>query len=498
MKKIPYILIFALTLCGCEDFLDARPEATTDVQGTDYTKSENIFLPVSAAYASLRSNNMHGFSYIGMFEIVGDDADKGSTASDNPPMADVDNFAVTPTNTLLNDFWVGCYDAVSAANFAVGEMPKFEEALLNAENKQYARECRAEARVIRAYAYFMLARAFGRVYLADRVYSSDELSSLPQASVKQVYELIERDLDSAISVLPESYGKEWAGRLSRYSALALKAKVHLHQPDADFPHRWDSVATCAGKVIASRRYSLMSSYRDVFRSQGENGSESLLEIQSSTLGRTTGEATYLEYAFYQGPRGNKPTNMQGWGFCVPSQKLRDFLALRGDTQRAEVLLMPAGTTYEGSPILAIEGNPPYYNGKVFSPPSENKWSYNGYGFDYNVRVLRYADVLLMYAEALARGATPYAGAGTADEALHQVRSRVGLADVATTTENILDERRAELALEQDRYFDLIRQGEAAATAAFAGTGFSYAKHRVFPIPSNQRQLNSNLEQNPLY
>jgi hypothetical protein len=498
MKKISYILIITLTLCSCEDFLDTRPEATTDVLGTDYAKSENIFLPVSAAYASLRSNNVHGFAYIGLFEIAGDDADKGSTSSDNPPMAEVDNFTITPTNGLLNDFWAGCYDAVSVANFALGEMPKFEEALLNAENRQYARECRAEARVIRAYAYFMLVRTFGRVCLVDRALTSGELGALPQASVKEVYEFIERDLDTAISLLPESYGKEWAGRISRYTALALKAKVHLHQPDADFPQRWDSVAACAGKVIASGRYSLLSSYRDVFRSQGENGSESLLEIQSSTLGRTTGESTYLEYAFYQGPRGNKPTNMQGWGFCVPSQKLRDFLAQRGDTQRAEVLLMEAGTTYEGSPILAVAGNPPYYNGKVFTPPSENKWSYNGYGFDYNVRVLRYADVLLMYAEALARGATPYAGAGTADDALHKVRSRVGLADVPATTENILDERRAELALEQDRYFDLIRQGETAASAALAGTAFSYAKHRVFPIPGNQRQLNPNLEQNPLY
>ncbi|GHT10457.1 membrane protein [Bacteroidia bacterium] len=479
-----------LLFSSCEDFLDTRPEATTDAAGMDYAKAENIFLPVSAAYAMMRNNNAHGFAYIGLFEIAGDDADKGSGAGDNPPMQEIDNFSYSSVNDLINNIWLGCYDMVSVANHAIHEMPKFEAALLSAENRQYARECQGEAKVLRAYAYFNLVRLFGRVYIADTIYQADELANLPQRSAQEIYDFIEKDLQEAIAVLPQDYGKEWAGRINRYTALALKAKVHLYQSE------WDSVAACAGKVIASGRYDLMSNYRDVFRSKGENSEESLFEIQSSTLGRSVGEATYLEYAFYQGPRGNSPTNMQGWGFCVPSQPLIDFLNTRGDTKRAEVILMKAGETYEGSPIKLVDGNPLYYNGKVFSPPSENTWTYNGYGFGYNVRVLRYADVLLMYAEALVRGGIDPQSAATAAEALNAVRDRVDLSPLAATLDNILDERRAELALEEDRFFDLVRSGRAPTV--LGSKGFTAGKNEVYPIPSKQLQLNTKMTQNAGY
>jgi hypothetical protein len=470
--------------------LDIRPEGTTEVEETDYSKSEDMFLPVSAAYASMRSA-AHAFPYIGVFEISSDDADKGSEASDGASMKAIDEFTHTAATDILNEIWNGYYNIVSAANFAISQMPLYEAAQQADENKLYARQCRAEAKVMRAYAYFNLTRMFGRVYIADTIYTSEQLAALPQATTEQLYAFIEKDLEEAIPVLPTSYTKEWAGRITQYTALGIKAKVHLYQAE------YDSVAACAGKIIASGRYNLLPDFKTVFRSDGENSSESLFEIQSSTDGKTSGSAPYIEYAYYQGPRGNSPGNMQGWGFCVPSQKLIDFFESRGDAKRAEVTFLRRGTkTAEGDSIKTSCTNP-VYNGKVYTPSSENKWSYNGYGFDYNVRILRYADVLLMYAEALARGAAQPAGVvKTAEEALHDVRYRVGLPDVAATVEHILDERRAELALEEDRFFDLVRTGKAATE--LASKGFRTGKNEVFPIPSAQLQLNLNLTQNNGY
>jgi hypothetical protein len=491
MRKIILITASLLVALSCDEFLDIRPEGATEVQETDYTKSENMFLPVSAAYASLRSYAAHSFPYIGVFEISSDDADKGSEASDGAAMKAIDEFKHTPTTETFDEIWKGYYDIVSAANYAISQMPLYEAAQSSDDNKTAARQYLAEAKVIRAYAYFNLTRMFGRVPIVDTVYTSEQLAALKQASTAELYTFIENDLAEATPALPEGYTKAWAGRISKYTALGIKAKVHLYQAE------YDSVAVCAGKVIASGKYSLLPDFKTVFRADGENSSESLFEIQSSTDGKTSGDAPYITYAYIQGPRGNSPGNMQGWGFCVPSEKLIDFFSARGDTKRAAVTLLYRGTkTADGDSIKRACTNP-VYNGKVYTPSAENKWNYNGYGFDYNVRILRYADVLLMYAEALARGAAQPSGVSkTKEEALNEVRSRVNLQPVDATVDNILDERRAELALEEDRFFDLVRTNRAAT--ALADKGFQTGKHEVFPIPSKQLQLNLNLIQNNGY
>jgi len=368
----------------------------------------------------------------------------------------------------------------------------FEAALPNSGDKLYTRQCQAEVKTIRAYAYFNLTRLFGRVPLIDTILTSQQLSSIPQSSTEDLYKFIEKDLREAIPVLPESYTREWAGRITKYTAMALKAKVHLYRQE------WDSVASLTGRIIASGRYGLLPVFRDEYSIDGENSRESLFEIQSSTLGKTTGDQTYLEYAYVQGPRGNTPAGLQGWGFCTPSQNLIDFFNERGEVIRPATTLLYRGTkTPEGDSIKTSCTNP-VYNGKVYTPLIYNKWNFNGYGFDYNVRILRYADVLLMYAEARARGANfPDAAGMTADEAVNMVRDRAGLPPLqGATLEQILDERRAELALEEDRFFDLVRTGQAATV--LGSKGFTAGKNEVFPIPAAQLQLNTNLTQNQGY
>jgi starch-binding outer membrane protein, SusD/RagB family len=491
-RRFIILLLFALSIVACEEFLDIRPEASVPSIGLDYSKSENIFLPVSAAYARLRNYGAHVFPYIGAFEIASDNADKGSTPEDNPPMKEIDDLTYTANNGLLNDLWTGYYDIVSGANHAVHQMPLFVNALPNAADKTAALQAQGEAKTIRAYAYFNLTRLFGRVPVIDTTLTSEQLASVPQSSKEELYAFIERDLREAIAVLPASYTREWDGRITRYTAMGLKAKVHM------YAEQWDSVASLAGKIIASGQFMLLQSFREVFSIEGENSSESLFEIQSSTLGKTAGEQTFVEYAYVQGPRGNFPSGMQGWGFKVPSQNLIAFFTGRGETIRPATTLLYRGTmTPEGDSVKVTVANP-VYNGKVYTPLVYNRWNFNGYGFDHNIRILRYPDILLMYAEALVRGAVPYAGAAiTADEAVNIVRRRAGLADIAgVTLQDIWDERRAELAMEEDRFFDLVRTGQAPV--ALAGKGFTTGKHEVYPIPAAQLQLNPTLQQNPGY
>ena len=494
MKKLrlTIVILSAVLLWNCSDFLDIRQEATVPATGMDYTKAENIFLPVSNAYAKMRTGTTHAFAYIGAFEITSDNADKGSSPEDSPMMTQLDNFTYEPSNSLLNELWQGYFDVVSAANNALYQMPLFEEAMQNDENKLYTRQCAAEAKVIRAYSYFNLTRLFGRVPVVDRLMTAEELASLHQAETSELYHFIKTDLNEAILVLPSSYSKDWAGRITKYTAMAIKAKVHL------YANEWDSVASLTDRIMASGNYALLSSFREIFSIDGKNCKESLFEIQSSTLGKTTGESAYLEYAFVQGPRGNAPSNMQGWGFCTPSDDLIQFFENRGETVRAATTFLFRGTlTPEGDSIKKSCTNP-VYNGKVYTPSRYNNWSFNGYGFDQNVRILRYSDVLLMFAEAKMMRATIGNTSGyTALKAVNEVRDRVRLPLLADVTlQDVWDERRAELAMEEDRFFDLIRTGQAVNV--LATKGFKEGTHHVFPIPAMQRQLNSNLIQNHGY
>ena len=491
MKTIIQIILIFLLVTSCSEFLGIRPEGTTPAEGIDYSKSENIFKPVSAAYASMRSGNVHAFPYICAFEITSDNADKGSTPEDNPTAQALDKFTYDASNSLINDLWVGYYDVVSAANNAIAQMPLFRKAIQNAQTRVVIDQCEAEARVIRAYAYFNLVRLFGNVPLVDTVMTADQLASLRQASRDDVYNFISSDLDYAISALPVAYPSSYSGRITAYTARAIKAKVMMYTED------WTEVAKLTDEIITSGRFGLLTDFREVFSIDGENSKESLFEIQSSTLGGITGTAPFMEYAYVQGPRGNSPSNMQGWGFCTPSEDLIAFYQSRDEVVRPATTLLYRGTiTPEGDEIKSTCTNP-VYNGKCYTPSVYNNWSNNGYGYDHNVRILRYSEILLMYAEALLNGVPVGESGLTADQAINLVRHRAQLQPLSEVDlQDVWDERRAELALEEDRFFDLIRTGQAAEI--LSSHGFAAGKNELFPIPANQRQLNPNLVQNPGY
>ena len=500
MKKNIILAVLSVFLfTGCNGFLDIRPEGTVPSTGMDYTKSENIFLPISAAYASMRSDDSHGFGYIGAFEITSDNADKGSTPQDNPDMITINNFTFDGTNTLINGLWTGYFNIVSGANNAIYQMPLFESALLSASDKLYTRQCAGEAKTIRAYAYFNLVRLFGRVPVINTSLTATELASKKQETTDSIYRFIENDLQQAIAILPTTYSAQWAGRITKYTAMAIKAKVHMYHAAFQNPvANWDSVASLTDRIMASGRFDLLPDYRSEFSVDNKNSKESLFEIQSSTLGKSTGDATYLTYAYVQGPRGNSPGNMQGWGFCTPSNGLISFFKTRHDSIRATATFLYRGTkTPEGDSIIMACSNP-VYNGKVYTPAADNLWSYNGYGFDQNVHVIRYPDVLLMFAEAKLQGSVKGITSGfTPLSAVNKVRARVQLPLLnSVALQDVWDERRAELAMEEDRFFDLIRTGKASTVLGYKG--FHSPKNNLFPIPTAQMQLNTNLTQNPNY
>ncbi len=488
MKK--YIVIIAcaiLSLCSCSDFLNIRTEASMPSSGLDYTKPENIIMPLSAAYASMRLGEGEAFNYVAVMDICSDDADKGSSADDGPMAAAIDNFSLDASNTCVADMWTYFYNISSSANYAIESMDKFAEAITSGDGLRQVAETRGEAKIIRAWAYFNLLRIFGSVPYIDRTMTSDELAKMKVSTEEQLFGYIYADLDDAIKVVPDSWD-EYPGRYTSWTARALKSRVALYRKD------WNEAAAQADAIIRSGEFSLLSSFRDVFLMKGENSAELLMSIQSSTLGQSTGEAPMCYYAFIQGPRNNPASNMQGWGFKVPSQKLIDFLDGRGDVIRKQATILERGTTTpEGDEISTMCVNP-YYNGKVYTPSRYNKWSFNGYGRDYDVRLIRYAEILLNYAEAVMNGAP--AGSITAQDALDQVRGRAGLAVVPVSLDAVQEERHAELAMEDNRFFDLVRWGKAVEV--LGPLGFTEGKNEHFPIPSTQRQLNPNLPASPGY
>ncbi|MEG2947460.1 MAG: RagB/SusD family nutrient uptake outer membrane protein, partial [Bacteroidales bacterium] len=328
MKK--YILgilaLAGLLSFSCNDYLDIPTENSSPVIGIDYSNADNLFLPLSAAYASMRNNDAFAMPYYSMFEVASDNADKGSDSWDAPAILDIDSIRFDPGNYLFNNIWVASFNIVSASNYAIESMDKFMTALPTEKDRLTAKAYQGEAKFIRAYAFFNLVRLFGRVPIVDKSYTADELSKLPQSNTLDIYKFIQQDLVDAMAVLPTAYSyNQYPGRTTVYTAAALKAKVHMYLASVlkaegqPYQAQWDSVAVLTDKVISSNLFELLPAFRTYFSLAGKNSKESIFEIQCSTLGNTSGGEelkAFVEYAFQQGPRGNEPGNMQGFGLCV--------------------------------------------------------------------------------------------------------------------------------------------------------------------------------------
>jgi hypothetical protein len=473
-----------LIVQGCKkSFLDVNPAG--NVAATQFWKTPaDATQAVDAMYANLHEWTNIAFASIAVESMGSDDVLKGSTAIDAAFMNDFHNFSANSGEGQIADFWGGEYKTINFANQVLDNVPSINmDATL--KNRYLA-----EAKFIRAWCYFRLVRAFGDVPLRLHVPKNASEYNIPRTPKAQVWAAIETDLTDAASVLPQSYGAADIGRITKGAALALHAKVAMYQK------KWSEVLTYTNQVMGLG-YTLFPDYEQMFRTNHKNNSESIFEIQCNLIPNNP-DASNSQYSQVQGVDGSTGG---GWGFNVPSASLAAAYE-NGDPRRDATIIFRGETTPEGD-VIPSSGNSTMYNQKSYVPFSLYVSGFNE-GCQQNKIALRYADVLLMNAEAN----NELGNAAAALVPLEQVRARARAGNASilpkiTTTDKtalqtaIWNERHVELAMEFDRYFDVIRQGRGAAI--FGVRGWKAGKNEVWPLPQNEIDLSAGtLVQNPGY
>lgn len=473
-KKLILMSAVAATFFACsDDYLSISPEDKLPVENFFQTQAD-AESATNAIYVNLRAWELAAFpSFI--ISIASDDAEKGSSAGDSSYFNEYNQFTFTATEIQNNSFWVGQWKGVGLANQVITNVPAI------AMDETLKARLIAEARFLRAHYYFNLVRTYGGVPIYDGL-PADENYNIAKSSVQEVYNFIIADLEASGNILPVSYDAANLGRATKGAAKAYLAKVYLYQQN------WGQALALSNEVMGLG-YDLLPDYNSVFRIANENSIESVFEAQATFV---AGNCTISnsQYSETQGVRGQ-----YGWGFNVPTQDLADSYEA-GDVRRDATIIFRGETTPEGDAI-APTGDNPMYNQKSYVPSSQIGAGCSP-GSQQNLRLMRFAEVLLINAEAANES-------GDTDQALtslNRVRNRAGLADFTVTDQGairlaIQRERRSELAMEFDRYWDVIRQGRG--DEVFGPLGFTAGKNEVFPIPYDAISLsNGVLTQNPGY
>jgi starch-binding outer membrane protein, SusD/RagB family len=501
-------LITLLTTCS-DDFLNVPIQGGVTT-ATDPALAQKL---VTGVYHSLLqgdswgNGDVHGFAFITASSIMSDDADKGSSPSDQiVPVGDMDNFTLTSTNKFCETLWSGHYNSIGAANQALKAL---EVAAINNDLKN---QLIGEVRFLRGYLYFNLVRMYGGVPLVLRVPddatdANTDPAFQTRASIAEVYENIIQDLQFAADHLLLK-GARPPGHATKGAAQSLLAKVYMYKASAsgnpDALTDWQKVFDLTDAVITSGRYALVEDYATIWRQAGDNNSESIFEIQTGSFNNANLNPNL--YTVCQGVRqgGVGGWDDLGWGFNTPSTNLINAYE-PGDVRKEGTIIFIDNSGARTGTILWDGFRVPssdsvqnlYYNYKAYTSRSLEQFANPAdKNRPKNIRILRYADVLLMYAEAAV-----HLGQGDPDEKINLIRDRAELTPKAGVTINdIWHERRIELAMEHDRFWDVVRQGNAEAVMHAAGkTNFVAGKHELLPIPISQILLSRNkLTQNPNY
>jgi hypothetical protein len=489
-NRVTMVLLSIAGLAACEDFLDREPLGRYT---TDSYPSGGLTQYVYGMYSELRTWGVHGFPFVGIVSISSDDADKGSTPADAPAQIELDNFTVVPTNGLLRDFYTGHYTAINKANVVLNEADSL--LAVEAVSQEDFNQSTAEARFVRGYLYFNLVRTFGGVPKVDALVTDQGDFNIPRATADEIYSLIESDLLYAEANLPVSWDEAFVGRPQKTSAQGMLAKVYAYREN------WAAALQSAQNVISSGMHDLSTPYTTIFTEEGENSSESLFEIQNI---RNQSFNFGSDYARVQGVRGSGEWDF-GWGFNMPSAALLDAYEPNDPREDATVIFVGETTPYGEVPPASLPN--PRYNQKVYTNPTYRSAANNRQGDWVNIRILRYADVVLLAAEA----ANELGQTDLALEYLEMVRARARgdnaaiLPEITETNQAALrdlirHERRIELAMEHERFFDLVRWGIAEQVLHAAGkTNFAAGKNELMPIPQDEiDKSNGVLTQNPGY
>ena len=505
------VALLGLLAGGCDSMLDIEPQGE-QTSANFFRTADDANRALAGSYSAIQQQKR--LTYQGAPEflagydmvfgaIASDDAFKGGESrNDQPDIDDVQTFTVNPNNLYIAKMWSSLYEAVTRSTRVINRVPEID---MDAEARA---DIIAEARFIRAYAHFYLLQAFGMepetnngpgIVLLDGAVTIGNADQ-PRSPEPEVWAQIEADLQAAIDELPtkSQRGPSQYGRATRGAAKALLVKAHVFQED------WGPAETRALEVINSGEYSLAPDFASIFRTSGEHGPGSIFEINYATL------PNQVEGYFGNVYQASRST--WGFGFNNPTQDLVD--AFDSDDPRLDATVifdgeeMPDGTVVDGG--ASRSG---YHNEKIWIPQSEYPQN-NGQGIfagPSNVRYIRLANVLLWHAEA----ANENGNVQAALESLNRVRARARdadanpandpagvLPDITTTNqaelrEAIYRERRLELAMEDLRFFDLVRQGRAADVLGDAG--FVSGTHERMPIPQREIDLSDGvLQQNPGY
>ncbi len=482
IKNFLIICFFAASSCS-EDFTDLAP--ISDIATTNFYKTpEDFKAALSGAYSSLQLSGVYGGDYYVFGDVPSDDTRpvvSGSVTNQD----EFDRFYIRTTNPYISGCWDDCYKGISRCNAILDRIEGIE---INEDVKaQYI----AEAKFLRAIIYFKLVRVFGDVPLVlNEITNSDESYEYSRDPKEDVYVQIEKDLVDAESVLQVSYSNNSdVGRATKGAAAALLGRVLLTQK------KYSEAATKLKSVIDLDVYELLPGYADCFKATGKNHKESVFDVQYKS--GSLGEGNPLPNSFAPENSGNAVINFGGGGNNRPTTDLEE--EYEANDLRKDATMQ---TYYMNADGVRVDY---YYCSKYWDSPTTSGDNNNNYP------LIRYADVLLMYAECLNEAG--YQPDGDAFAYLNEVRNRAGLED--KTSVDVQDqaafrlamehERRVEFAYEGLRWFDLVRTDRALtvlnskAEAIGILTPPLTQNNLLFPIPQSQIDINpEKIKQNPGY
>lgn len=485
--KLKYNLI-AIALLGfsfssCSDFLEQNPQ--TDLSENDFYKTaDDILSAVNGAYSSLQEGDIYGNWYV--FGEIPSDNTRNQLSGSVTTQNEFDQFYIDTQNSMIANFWKAAYKVINRTNTILGRIDGIEI------NTELANRYKLECKFIRALMYFNLVRVYGDVPLILKEISISESYDILREPKENVYNQIIADLKEAQD-LPVSYSTAEDGRATQGAAKALLANVYMTL------HKYAEAETILAEIINSGQYSLLENtpgslnidgYKNVFSPVNHNSKEGIFEIQFLKGGYGEGS----NYANNFAPE-NSGTNVVAVGGTggnnIPEMDIYNAYE-EGDLRRD--FSMSLGYYDNRKNNEWVESR---YVCKFMDVPYQNNDASNNYP------VIRYADVILMYAEALNQNGKT----AEACKYLNMTRRRgfgyqtteTSPVDLQTTDKAqfalmVEQERRVELAFENHRWFDLIRTGRAVEV--MRSKGFSLNEtNLICPIPQKQIDVNPKLTQN---
>ena len=505
LKNI-FLLISLISFVSCEENLTFK-DYNKMPQAEFWQTKTHAEQALTAIYGSFSSDRAYyDPTVLGPEQMASDETSKGSTAGSQADLNSFIDFSFTPALARFDNLWKSRYGTINLCNQVIEYVPNINMA--EADKKQII----GEAKFIRAYLYFELTRLFGEVIIYDGL-PKGNVYDIPKSSVEDVYALILTDLKYGYENMRKTaWDNTWKGRVTAWAARALESKVLMYMASGNLfmengqaigGKTWNDVKTVTNDVITNGIYNLFtakgdSSFFYLYRLENENCVESIFESQNSVSNTTTSVNTsaYALNAWIKSGRDG------GFGYSVPSDTLVAVWKKRYNEQndkRYKYSVIFKGEIQSDGDVAdgaaAVDGitGTPRYNYKVFVPKNQRS-PLKGGGwikqFEQNQRFLRFAEVLLIDAEAKVR-TNDLAGAMIS---INKIRKRAGEPEFTQTSQvtlqAVLDERRFELAFENDRYFDLIRTGQASTVLAYKG--WKSPKNIFYPIPQTQIDLSNKI------